>query len=971
MARQPTGTVTYLFTDIEGSTKLWERYPEAMETAVARHDALVREAIAAQDGYVVKATGDGFHAAFAAASNALAAALAAQRALHAEAWGEVPIRVRMGLHSGAAEERAGDYFGTALNRAARLMAAGHGGQILLSRATYELVCDQLPDQVGLRDLGKQRLKDLSRPEHVFQVVAPDVPAGFPPLRTLDYHPNNLPVQTTSFIGREKEMAEIERLLSPLSPEERVGEGPGVGARLLTLVGPGGIGKTRLALEAAAAQLDHYAHGVFFVPLASVPSPDYLVPTVADALQFNFDTKASDLDPKNQLLDYLSTRDVLLVMDNFEHLVEGAALLADMLERAPETRLLVTSRERLHLQGEWTFDVQGMRYPDNGDGDGDGTDGHGALKLFLERARQVDSRFALSADERPYVSRICRLVEGMPLGIELAAAWVTMLSCRDIAEEIEKNIDFLVTSMRDVPDKHRSLRAAFDHSWKLLTEAQRESFRKLSVFRSGFSRQAAMAVAEANLLLLSDLVSKSLLRSAEGRYQVHELLRQYAEEKLEHLPEEKDGVHDRHSRYYVEYLSVRRPDLGGDTPREIADEVRAEMDNIRAAIRWAVMHWEEEEARDALVSLFAFYIVQGWHEGRQAFQSIARVAKEARRAARMPGAPVDPVYLSARVHEALFNSQLGDTEVSEAISLECLPSLRQLGMRRELAHCLWCLGANAAVRGEYDKSRQCLEEAITLGTQIQAASLVPNSLLWLGWVFHQQGDYEQAMARFQECYRLFNQRGNRWGLAFALSKLGLVADARKDYAQARQYHQEGREMSARLGDRAGEAYATSRLSASAYSMGEYAEAKQVGHAGYEIFKEIGHRWGITASLCRIGFAEIGLGNSREAMRRFYDALERAMKMEYVPLALYALAGIASVLAVEGKASRAVELLAVLQEHPRMPALYLDIAERWFSDIETKLSPDVLAAARERGSGSDLETVVEAVLGDQAATGADCY
>ena len=756
--------------------------------------------------------------------------------------------------------------------------------------------------------------------------------------------HNLPAQATSFEGREEELASIDQLLSDPS------------CRLLTLLGPGGIGKTRLALEAAGQKATSYPGEVYFVPLAPVSSPEFVVPTVAHALGFTLDTTSSNLDPKTQLLDYLGERSVLILMDSFEHLVDGSSLLVDMLERAPNVRLLVTSRERLRLRGEWIFDVQGLRYPENGDGAA--VEEYEALKLFLARARQADSRFTLSADERPYVSTICRLVEGMPLGIELAAAWVSVLSCHEIANEIEKGLDILATSMRDLPDRHRSLRAAFDHSWKLLAEEIKPGFRKLSVFRGGFGREAALEVADVDLAMLSELRQRSLLRrNAEGRYEIHELLRQYSAEKLNALPRERQEVQARHSRHYVEFLSVRERDLFGERLREIKGEIRTDMANVRAGVHFAVAHGKGREARDALARFDAVYLVEGWHEGKESFAGIVQALREPGGTESETGGSPLP---SAMAYQALYASLLGESDVSEELLREALPALRAQGTTRELAVGHFGQGVNAVYRGEYERSQHQFRECIALARAGQNVRWAANGLMWWGWVLCELGDYEGAGARLQESYGLYEQEGNLWGMAFVLSKLGLVADGQKDHTQAKRYYQEALEILDGFGDRAGQAYTTSRMSLTAYAEGRYAEARKLGRCGYELFEELGHRWGMGASLCRIGFAALGLGRRREAGTCFHKALELAARMQHIPLILYSLAGMASLLAEEGEEARAVELLTFVEQHPQTPPTYLDIAGRWFSDMETRLPPDARSAARERGKASELEVIVEAVL-----------
>jgi predicted ATPase len=509
----------------------------------------------------------------------------------------------MGLHSGEPRLTGEGYVGLDVHKGARIAAVGHGGQVLLSEATHALV------DAPVRDLGPHRLKDLTAPERIYQVEIDGLHAEFPLLKTLDAGMTNLPSPRTSFVGRDDELEEIDRLLKDPS------------CRLLTLVGPGGVGKTRLALEAAARRIDRYPHGVHFVPLASVVAPDFLAAAVADALQFPIDSAHSGLSPQDQLVDYLSERSTLLVLDNFEHLVEGAGLVTRVIERAPNAEILTTSRERLNVQSEWVLDVDGLRVSAKGDGR---ARVEGALRLFAERARQVDRGFELG-EELTHAVRICRLVDGMPLGIELAAAWVLLLPCAEIADEIERTIGFLETSMRDVPERHRSLRAAFDHSWRLLTEEERRCFRQLSVFRGPFTREAAAAVAGADLRLLTDLVSKSLVRRLElGRYELHELLRQYAADRLAEDPDEPAEVRERHARFYVARLVDRQRALTGPQMGEARDELRGDIPNLVSAVEWAAMQWSDDDARSAFHALSEFYTVHSWPQGLETFEHIVEL-----------------------------------------------------------------------------------------------------------------------------------------------------------------------------------------------------------------------------------------------------------------------------------------------------------------------------------------------------------
>jgi len=461
MNAQPTGTVTFLFTDIEGSTKLWEHHPEAMQKALARHDELLRQIIATHKGYVFKTVGDAFCAAFATTAEALQAALRIQYALSEEAWGNTPIKDRLALHTGAAEEREGDYFGPPVNRVARLLSAGHGGQILLSSATQELVRDQLPDQVILRDLGDHRLKDLTRPERIFQVVVPDLPADFPSLKTLDVRPHNLPAQITSFIGREAEIAAVVQKLAQAN------------VRLLTLTGPGGTGKTRLSLQAAADLLEKFSDGVFFVPLAPISDPTLVIPTIVQVLGLQ---ASGNTPPLDVLKTYLHAKQMLLALDNFEQVVEAAPDITEILMAAPHIKVLVTSRTVLRVSGEHNYPVPSMNLPDPKQPlPLTRLTQYEAVRLFIERAQAAKADFSVTNANAPAVAEICVRLDGLPLAIELAAARVRLLPPQKMLPQLEHRLTFLTGGARDVPARQQALRNTIDWSYHLLTEAEKSCF----------------------------------------------------------------------------------------------------------------------------------------------------------------------------------------------------------------------------------------------------------------------------------------------------------------------------------------------------------------------------------------------------------------------------------------------------------------------------------------------------------------
>jgi tetratricopeptide (TPR) repeat protein len=531
---------------------------------------------------------------------------------------------------------------------------------------------------------------------------------------------------------------------------------------------------------------------------------------------------------------------------------------------------------------------------------------------------------------------------------------SVLSPMDIAEEMEKSLDFLTSSMRDMPEKHRSLRAVYDSSWLLLTDEQQETFSKLSVFRGGFDRQAALQVAGADLPHLSALLGKSLLRRNQaGYFTMHGLLRQFAAEKLARLPELQEDADNRHCRYYVNLLTQRKADFMGPRMLQARDEVRQEMENVRAAVNWASLHWETQSVRKVLIALLCFYTVQGWHEGIQALGDIARLRREALLTRDIPDPSRDPVILSARIHQAFLHSNLGQIEESEAISRECLEGLAAHGSSEELSECLHNLGVNASFRGEYESARAYIEEAILLGRECDHI-IWPTYLLWLGHVYFLLGEYEQGLSSLQKCYDVFEQRGTLWGTAFALSKMGLAADGLGEHSQAMRYHQEALSIFERVGNRAGKGYSLSRMSVSACFLEEYPQALQLGQAGYQAFQEIGHRWGICTSLCRLGFAHIGLGDTGSAKDCFRDALQLSRHDRMLPLSLYALTGMACALAQAGEEQTALELFRYVRRHPQTPAPYLEQAVRWMGDLDPASLEDAGAVA---DAGREMETVDE--------------
>jgi predicted ATPase/class 3 adenylate cyclase len=646
---------TFLFTDIEGSTRLWETHAAAMGTALAQHDRLLRSAIETLGGSVIKTTGDGILAVFDGPVAAVDAALAAQRALRDATWGETgPLRVRMALHSGSAESRDGDYFGPALNRVARILAIAHGGQVVCSSVAAVLARDQLPESVELVDIGSHRLRDIDRPEQVYQVVVDDLPGTFPPLRSLSTRRSNLPVQLTSFVGREKQLDEVVSLI------ER--------HRLLTLIGTGGTGKTRLMLEAAGRLLDRYSDGVWLAELAPLGDPSQIASEVARALGA---PEVPGVPANATVAEFLADKELLLLLDNAEHLVDGVARFADgLLAGAPGLRVLATSREALAVPGEAVLQLQSLSCPslvsNPAGGDIDASDieeasSTEAVRLFAERAAAADPSFVLDVANVASVAEICRRLDGIPLALELAAARVSSMSPDDIALRLGDRFRLLAGGRRTSVPRQQTLRALIDWSWDLLTDEDRRLLRRLSVFTGGWTVPIAARIVgdddgQIDPVDLADgltrLVDRSLVLSDRGtatRYRLLETIRQYAREKLIEAGEASD-VADRHLAVFAALAAEAEDPLHGPAMVDWLDRLDDELDNLGAALEWGLeaAPWTAVRMGTALLGYWATRVISEDNDARLvAAIEIARAST----IGRADAAPADQALAARLMGEA--------------------------------------------------------------------------------------------------------------------------------------------------------------------------------------------------------------------------------------------------------------------------------------------------------------------------------
>ena len=783
MADIPTGTVTFLFTDIEGSTRLWEKFPEGMKTALARHDEILREAIEAHVGYVFKTVGDAFCAAFPTASDALEATLEAQRSLSAEQWGETgPLKVRASLHTGAAEERGGDYFGPPVNRVARLLSSGHGGQVILSQPTYDLVRDDLPEGTSLSDMGEHRLKDLVRPEHVFQLVSPDLPADFSPLKTLDTRPNNLPAQPTALIGREKELDEIGKLL--LRDD----------VRLVTLNGPGGTGKTRLGLQVGADMIEDFNDGVFFVPLAPVTDTELVPTTIAHILGLQESGGQPILE---SLKSYLKNKEILLILDNFEQIVSAAAYVADILSTSPKLKMLVTSRETLHLRGEKEYQVPPLSLPDPEKlavAEADFVSAlsqYEAVRLFIQRALDVKADFEVTIENAPALAEICHRLDGLPLAIELAAVRIKLLTPQAILKRLSSQMKLLTGGARDLPERQQTIRGAIAWSHDLLEEGEKMLFRRLSVFVGGCSLEAAEEFCNADGALeidildgVASLVDKSLLRQEEAsslelegepRFVMMNTIREYGLEQLEESGEE--DMKRNHANFFLSLVKEAEPELHGPDQVKWLDRFEIEHDNLRAALEWSLGSGEAEVGLRLVGPLYTFWLIRGYNsEGREWF----------RRALSQSSDGSDSARAKAFYGAGGLAMSQGDLEQAVALGEKGLILSRQLEDKKLTSMILSDLGMALIELGETERGSIMREESLSLSRETEDKLTIINALLHSGGsggLPALQHDYEKTRELYEETLALCREGGFKRGLAWSLFHLGIVAINQGDYHRA--------------------------------------------------------------------------------------------------------------------------------------------------------------------------------------------
>jgi len=902
----PSGTVTFLFTDIEGSTRLSQQHPESMPKLLARHNEILDQAIATHHGFTFKIAGDSYAVAFHNADDALNAALEIQRALGRESWSPALIKVRMGIHTGAAQLRDASqpdrYSGyTTIATSQRVMSTGHGGQILLSQIAVDLINNKLPADIELRDMGERRLKDVLQPVHIYQLIAPNLPSDFPPLNTAEDIRHNLPTQLTPFLGREVELASLKSLLS----DDR--------NRLITIVAPGGMGKTRLSLEAAGQMIQSFRQGIYFVALDRIPSAELIVQSVADVLPISL---ASNEDPKFRILDYLHDKKILFVMDNFEHVLDGAAFVQDILTAAPQVQILASSRARLNLTGETVFNIKGLTISDKS------SEKDSAVQLFAQGARHAQPNFKLDDPALISVTKICHLVDGMPLAIVLAAAWINTLSVHEIASEIEKNIDLLETEKRDVPGRQRSVRAVIESSWNQADVAAQDLLKRLSVFRGGFTRQAIQKAAGASLQVLSQLVDKALLqRDPEtARYSMHELLRQYAEEQLKLSVEEERSAHEAHAGYFADFMQMCGMRLHDQRQRVALLEIEADFDNIRIAWGYWIDQQDASRLLEFIDGLFLFF------ELRSSFIPAIQFFDVATRKLASDDRDVVCARAQIQARQAWFTALIGLPEEGLQLAQESINILRQHDQDINLQTLLG-IAINAVFLNKVEVLNHITQDVAAQAEQSADAFERVWALEWRAYALISQGQIEEAVRTLGQGLALSKELDNPMGWSWSEALLGACSMATGDTSAAKTYYSRGAQQAEEI---------------------QYVRMLQICYEA-------------------LGTLALIEKNLEEAQQFSLKCLRISQECGQTREMLASLRDLASVYIAQGKLDRALQFLAVVLNHPaseqnslNRPEPIRDEAEKLRVQIESQLEPSLYQVAWKNGQSHILAEIVTELL-----------
>lgn len=867
----PSGNVTFLFTDIEGSTKLAQKNTELYIPALDKHNKILSEVVQSNKGFVFKTVGDAFCCAFENSNDAVKAALDAQTELSSQDWKDAEIKVRMGIHSGKAEWSGHDYMGyLTLARSSRIMSAAFGNQILISNEVYENIKDNLnyytEEKISFRDFGERRLKDLITPMRIFQLVSDKLQTEFPPIKTLDVRPNNIPVQLTSFIGRDIEIPEIKSSLEK--------------SRLVTLLGHGGTGKTRLSIQVGADLIDDFPNGVFLVELAPVSEPGWIPETILNSLKIKEEKGKSTTDT---LTDFLKDKEMLLLIDNCEHLIDESAKLCELLLiKCQKLKIIATSREALNCPGEQIYRVPALAYPDPAMQETAETlSQYASVRLFIERALSVNPEFRVNNNSAPALAEICSRLDGIPLAIELAAARTKVMSVEKINERLDDSFKLLTGGIRTALPRQQTLKALIDWSYDLLSENEKLLLVRLSVFNGSWSLEAAEEIcsdgkiSDAEILdLMSQLVEKSVIiyDDISERYKMLETIRQYGKEKLE-LSGESEDLTKRHFRFFKEFAMNNLKDITGENQVECLKMIETDINNINKALSEFENLQDKEEGVRLAVALEVYWDIKGDFSSMSKWNEVSFKYMN-----QIP----DNLKAAILYTAGLVNKNNGKYKIAEKLHEECLMLRLAINDRPKVANSLWAIGEIASIKGNFMKARTYYEKCLEIRKEHnnkRGISSVTNSLSNISLYLK---DYEKARSLMLENLDLLREINEKRPIALTLYNLAITeyhsgGSEPDDYIKANEYLEESLLIFGQLGNSMNIGYCYILYGLIEINLKNLEKARTLLNDALSLMRKANYKYGVGNALFNIGNVELKLRNLEKAKSLFKECL--TIKIEF--------------------------------------------------------------------------------------------
>ncbi len=951
MQSKPTGFVTFLFTDIEGSTKLAQEFPDTLPAALEKHHSILNNAIESNNGFVFEIIGDAFCAAFTNAEDAIKAAVMAQKNLGDEKWDEAVIKIRIGIHSGKAEWNGSDYIGyLTLARTQRVMSCTYGEQMILSNDSYSLISDKTIQNISFRDLGEKRLKDLIEPLKLFQIVSPGLREDFPPLKTLDARPNNLPIQLTSFIGRQQEINHIKDLLKQ--------------THLLTLTGAGGAGKTRLSLQVGADIIDDFQNGVWFIDLAGVIEEALIVQIFLKSMEVSEDPRKNNEDT---LIDFLKEKELLIILDNCEHLIEASSKLAEkIISICPNVKIIATSREVLRCSGEITHTISSLSIPDIKEEQTiEKLIQYESVKLFIERAVSVNSKFQVTNKNAPALAEICFQLDGIPLAIELAAARVTVLTLEKIHVRLADRFKLLTGGKRTSLPRQQTLKAMIDWSYELLSEKEKIMWRRLSVFSGGWTMDDAEELCSDEnfdsseiLDFIHNLTEKSIIIFLESkeRYRMLETIRQYGQEKLKEADEWK-VFRSKHLNYYINVCESAIPELTGAKAKDWLNKFDDEHFNFQGALSWALEDNLFEEGSRLICALGKYWELRGYISECKSW--LEKLLKNSQNISK-------PVLAMSNKLAGIMSALQGRYKESHKCLETALEIYESLEDNSGISATMNILGLNALDTGDHKKSKDYLEKSLILIKDTDNKIGISNMNNSLGLVDLAAGHYDEARNYFSECLRIARELDDFQYIGIGLNNLAQVEAILQNYDLAERLFEEGLINERELGNQTGIIISLINLGGIAFEKNNFDKSIQLYNESLSLSREIKFRSGIIRSLSCLGQLALSKGEISKAKILFEESLNNQKDSPDFQTVTICLIGMAAV-----KLSNNPELAAKLagsvefsyeSSGSAMDASFKQFYDQTLESIKATIGNEKTMEEIENGRNIPLEKAIELCLSE---------